>query len=211
MITINNDSRILFFGDSITDIKFNRKFNRKLKGKNIYALNLGNKIKRLYPNAKVFYRGVASNRVYHLYDRLTKDCIDLKPNVIIMLIGVNDAWEHYVPEDYPPLRRPMKPHLDEIYRRIKTELDDVQILFLMPFMIDTDKQKLPFHAILNEYRAELKKTALENGAEIVDLQKLFDRAQEKIEPAKLAADGIHPTDLGHRIMADEICRHLSFE
>lgn len=211
MITINNDSRILFFGDSITDIKFNRKFNRKLKGKNIYALNLGNKIKRLYPNAKVFYRGVASNRVYHLYDRLTKDCIDLKPNVIIMLIGVNDAWEHYVPEDYPPLRRPMKPHLDEIYRRIKTELDDVQILFLMPFMIDTDKQKLPFHTILNEYRAELEKTALENGAEIVDLQKLFDRAQEKIEPAKLAADGIHPTDLGHRIMADEICRHLSFE
>lgn len=211
MITINNDSRILFFGDSITDIKFNRKFNRKLKGKNIYALNLGNKIKRLYPNAKVFYRGVASNRVYHLYDRLTKDCIDLKPNVIIMLIGVNDAWEHYVPEDYPPLRRPMKPHLDEIYRRIKTELDDVQILFLMPFMIDTDKQNLPFHTILNEYRAELEKTALENGAEIVDLQKLFDRAQEKIEPAKLAADGIHPTDLGHRIMADEICRHLSFE
>lgn len=211
MITINNDSRILFFGDSITDIKFNRKFNRKLKGKNIYALNLGNKIKRLYPNAKVFYKGVASNRVYHLYDRLTKDCIDLKPNVIIMLIGVNDAWEHYVPEDYPPLCRPMKPHLDEIYRRIKTELDDVQILFLMPFMIDTDKQKLPFHTILNEYRAELEKTALENGAEIVDLQKLFDRVQEKIEPAKLAADGIHPTDLGHRIMADEICRHLSFE
>lgn len=211
MITINNDSRILFFGDSITDIKFNRKFNRKLKGKNIYALNLGNKIKRLYPNAKVFYKGIASNRVYHLYDRLTKDCIDLKPNVIIMLIGVNDAWEHYVPEDYPPLRRPMKPHLDEIYRRIKTELDDVQILFLMPFMIDTDKQKLPFHTILNEYRAELEKTALENGAEIVDLQKLFDRVQEKIEPAKLAADGIHPTDLGHRIMADEICRHLSFE
>lgn len=211
MITINNDSRILFFGDSITDIKFNRKFNRKLKGKNIYALNLGNKIKRLYPNAKVFYRGIASNRVYHLYDRLTKDCIDLKPNVIIMLIGVNDAWEHYVPEDYPPLRRPMKPHLDEIYRRIKTELDGVQILFLLPFMIDTDKQKLPFHTILNEYRAELEKTALENGAEIVDLQKLFDRAQEKIEPANLATDGIHPTDLGHRIMADEICRHLSFE
>lgn len=211
MITINNDSRILFFGDSITDIKFNRKFNRKLKGKNIYALNLGNKIKRLYPKAKVFYRGIASNRVYHLYDRLTKDCIDLKPNVIIMLIGVNDAWEHYVPEDYPPLRRPMKPHLDEIYRRIKTELDGVQILFLLPFMIDTDKQKLPFHTILNEYRAELEKTALENGAEIVDLQKLFDRAQEKIEPAKLSADGIHPTELGHRIMADEICRNLSFE
>ena len=159
----------------------------------------------------MFYRGVANNRVYHLYDRLTKDCIDLKPNVIIMLIGVNDAWEHYVPEDYPPLRRPMKPYLDEIYRRIKTELDSMQILFLLPFMIDTDKQKLPFHTILNEYRAELEKTALENGAEIVDLQKRFDRAQEKIEPANLAADGIHPTDLGHRIMADEICRHLSFE
>lgn len=210
MIKINNESRVLFFGDSITDIKFNRRFNRKLKGKRIYALNLGTEIKKHCPSAKVFYKGIASNRVYHLYDRLTKDCINLKPNVIVMLIGVNDAWENYAPEDYPPLRRPMKPHLDEIYRRIGAELDDVQILFLMPFMIDSDEEKLPFHKVLEEFRTVLRETAEQNGAEIIDLQQLFNEAQKNIEPSLLATDGIHPTDLGHKLISDEILKHISF-
>lgn len=211
MITINNNSRILFFGDSITDIKFNRRYNYKLKGKKIYALNLSRVIKKKCPKAKIFYKGIASNRVYHLYDRMTKDCISLKPNVIILLIGVNDAWEHYVPEEYPDLRRPMKPHLDEIYRRIKTELDDVQILCLLPFMIDTQADKLPFHKILDEYTEVLRQTAVENDAEIVDLQSLFYKAQKEIEPKKLAVDGIHPTNLGHKIISDEILKHLTFK
>lgn len=211
MITIDNNSRILFFGDSITDIKFNRRFNYKLKGKKIYALNLSRVIKKKCPKAKIFYKGIASNRVYHLYDRMTKDCINLKPSVIILLIGVNDAWEHYVPEEYPALRRPMKPHLDEIYRRIKTELDDVQILCLLPFMIDTQADKLPFHKILDEYTEVLRQTAVENDAEIVDLQSLFYKAQKEIEPKKLAVDGIHPTNLGHKIISDEILKHLTFK
>ena len=211
MITINNNSRILFFGDSITDIKFNRRFNYKLKGKKIYALNLSRVIKKKCPKAKIFYKGIASNRVYHLYDRMTKDCISSKPNVIILLIGVNDAWEHYVPEEYPALRRPMKPHLDEIYRRIKTELDDVQILCLLPFMIDAQADKLPFHKILDEYTEVLRQTAVENDAEIVDLQSLFYKAQKEIEPKKLAVDGIHPTNLGHKIISDEILKHLTFK
>ena len=211
MISINNDSRVLFFGDSITDVKFNRRFNHKLKGRKIYALNLGKEIKKHCPKAKVFYKGIASNRVYHLYDRLTEDCINLKPNVIIMLIGVNDAWENYVPEEYPPLRRPMKPHLDEIYRRIKAELDDVQILFLLPFMIDSVEDKLPFHKTLDEFRAQLKSTAEENGAQVIDLQQMFNEAQKETDPVLLATDGIHPTNLGHRLISDEIIKNISFE
>lgn len=210
MINIDGNSRVLFFGDSITDIKFNRKFNYKLKGRKVYALNLGREIKKHCPGAKVFYRGIASNRVYHLYDRLTKDCIDLKPTVIIMLIGVNDAWENYVPDEYPPLRRPMKPHLDEIYRRLKAELDDVQILYLMPFMIDSNSEKYPFHKVLDEYRKVLKDAAVENGAQVIDLQMLFNIEQTKIQPCKLATDGIHPTNLGHKLISDEVLKIISF-
>lgn len=211
MITINNSSRVLFLGDSITDIKFNKKSNRQLKGKKIYALGVGEKIKKECPKAEVFCRGIASNRVYHLYDRLTKDCINLKPNVIVMLIGVNDAWENYVPEQYPPLRRPMKPHLDEIYRRIKTELDDVQILVLLPFMTDSVEEKLPFHKVLDSFRDELEQTAKENGAEVIDLQAVLNAAQKEFAPKELATDGIHPTNLGHKIICDEVLKHLKFE
>ena len=203
-IQIKKDSKILFIGDSITDVKFNFRFAYKFGGRNIYALQLKKKFKKYSKAIKVDIKGIASNRTYHVYDRLTKDCISLKPDVIIMLIGVNDAWENYGPENYPPLLRPMEPHIREIYRRIRMELPDTQILYLMPFLIDSVEEKFPFHKILDEYRELLKNVALENGALVVDLQEVFCDAQKKTDPKKLAVDGIHPTNLGHKFMADAV-------
>lgn len=97
-----------------------------------------------------------------------------------MLIGVNDAWENYVPEQYPPLLRPMEPHIREIYRRLKMELPTTQILYLMPFMIDSVEEKLPFHSVLGEYREILRNIAEENGALVVDLQDVFNKHRKPL-------------------------------
>ena len=209
-ITIKKDSKVLFLGDSISDPKFNFQFAHKIKGRNIYALQLKKKFKKYSKDIKVDIKGIASNRTYHIYDRLTKDCIDLKPDVIIMLIGVNDAWEHYVPEDYPPLLRPIEPHFREIYRRLKTELPNTQVLYLMPFMIDAVEEKLPFHKKLDEIRELLKAIALEYGALVLDLQAAFNEAQKTIAPKELAIDGIHPTNLGHKVMADAVTTMIEY-
>ena len=209
-IIIKKDSKVLFIGDSITDVRFNSHKRFSIKGKNIYALQLKKRMKKHSNHIRVEIKGVASNRTYHLYDRLTNDCINLKPDVIVMLIGVNDAWENYVPEQYPPLLRPMEPHIREICRRLKTELPDAQILYLMPFMIDTVKEKLPFHKTLDEFRNILKDIAVENGASVIDMQAVFNEAQKTIEPKKLAVDGIHPTNLGHKVMADAIEKLIEF-
>ncbi len=203
-IILKKDSKILFLGDSITDVKFNYRNRFSIKGKKVYALQLKKRFKSYSKDIKVEIKGIASNRTYHVYDRLTKDCIDLKPDVIIMLIGVNDAWENYVPQNYPPLLRPMEPHIREIYRRIRQELPNTQVLYLMPFMIDAVQEKLPFHKTLDEFRQVLKDIAEENGALVLDLQQIFYDEQEKTEPCKLAIDGIHPTNLGHKVMADAI-------
>lgn len=210
-IVINKNSRILFLGDSITDVKFNRRRMLSIKGRNIYALQLKKSFKEYSRDTDVKIRGIASNRTYHVYDRLTTDCINLKPDILIMLIGVNDAWENYVPEDYPPLLRPMEPHMREIYRRIRTELPDTKILYLMPFMIDAVEEKLPFHKKLDEYREILKDIAIENGAAVLDLQAVFNEAQKATEPKRLAIDGIHPTNLGHKAIADAIKAIIEFE
>ena len=210
-ITIKKDSKVLFIGDSITDVKFNFQFMRKIKGRNIYALQLKKKFRKYSKNIKVDIKGIASNRTYHLYDRLTKDCINLKPDVIIMLIGVNDAWENYKSEEYQPLLRPTQPHIREIYRRIRTELPDTQVLYLMPFMVDSVEEKLPFHKTLDEFRGMLKDVAVENGAAVLDLQQAFYEAQTLTEPKKLAIDGIHPTSLGHKVMADAVMERIDFE
>lgn len=208
MIEIKDGYRILFIGDSITDIKFNRKFCGRIHGNRVYALQVAKQLKKEHKDLKFFYKGIASNRTYHLYDRLTEDCINLKPDIIIMLIGVNDAWENYVPEQYPPLLRPMQPHMKEIYRRIHCELENARLFVLLPFLIDTIFEKKPFHRVLNEYRKILLDMAVENGAQVVDLQAVFDTAQKKISPEKLAVDGIHPTNLGHTIIADEVLKYL---
>lgn len=209
MININDNDRVLFIGDSITDIKFNTRFHYKLKGRKVYALNVAKEIKKRHKGVKCYFRGIASNRTYHVYDRLTKDCISLKPNVIVMLIGVNDAWEHYVPEQYPPLLRPMEPHIDEIYRRLKAELPEAKLLILLPFMIDTMEEKLPFHKVLDEYREVLRQKAEQNGAEIIDLQEMFYTVQKDVAPKLLATDGIHPTNLGHKYISDEILKSIN--
>lgn len=203
-IKINKSSKILFIGDSITDVKFNFRMRRKIKGKKVYALQLKKRFKAYSKNISVELKGIASNRTYHVYDRLTSDCISLKPDVIIMLIGVNDAWENYVPEDYPPLLRPMEPHFREIFRRIRAELPETQVLYLMPFMIDAVEEKLPFHKTLDDFRERLKNIAAESGAAILDLQEVFYEAQKETEPKLLAVDGIHPTSLGHKVIADAI-------
>lgn len=210
-IQISKDCKILFIGDSITDVKFNRRKRFTIKGKDVYALQLKRRFKKYSKNIKVEIKGVASNRTYHVYDRLTTDCISLKPDVIIMLIGVNDAWENYVPEKYPPLLRPMEPHIREVYRRIRTELPNTQILYLMPFLIDAVEEKFPYHKTLDEFREVLKSIALENGATVLDLQEVFYQAQKSIDPVKLAVDGIHPTNLGHKVMADAIEKVLEFK
>lgn len=209
-IKIRKDSRIVFIGDSITDVKFNSRFRFKFRVKNIYATQLKKKFRKYSKKINVDIKGIASNRTYHVYDRLTKDCINLKPDVVIMLIGVNDAWENYGPENYPPLLRPMEPHIREIFRRLKAELPDAQILYIMPFLIDAVEEKFPFHKILDEYRELLKAVALEHGATVIDMQEVFNDAQKTTAPKDLAVDGIHPTNLGHSIMAEAIEKMIEY-
>ena len=80
----------------------------------------------------------------------------------------------------------------------------------MPFMIDAVEEKLPFHKTLDEFREILKGIAIENGACIIDMQQVFYEAQKKIAPKDLAIDGIHPTNLGHKVMADSILQKIEF-
>ncbi len=204
MIQIKDNQTILFLGDSITDIKFYRERKHILGGKDVYCLQVSRELNKKYKGLKFFYKGIASNRTYHVYDRLTKDCINLNPDVIVILIGVNDAWENYVPEQYPPLLRPMRPHLTEVYRRIKTELADTKIITLLPFMINTNIEKQPFHAILNKYIAEIKEIADGKADIIIPLQDIFDEKEKTTAPMVLATDSIHPTDIGHSVIAKAV-------
>ncbi len=209
MIDIKNGQKILFIGDSITDVKFNRKMHGKIGGREVYCLQVAKELKKKHKRLKFFFKGIASNRTYHVYDRLTTDCINLKPDVIVMLIGVNDAWENYVPEQYPPLLRPIEPHLKEIYRRIKTELPNTKLVTLLPFLTSTIEEKQPFHTVLDRYVEIIREEATGNADEIVDLQPLFDEAEQLVTPALIARDSVHPTSMGHSVIASAVLSVLN--
>ena len=211
MIEIDNNSRVLFFGDSVTDIYFNRQYDHLLHGKQVYALNIGEEIKKKFPNAEVFYKGIVDDRTYNLCNRMDDDCIALKPNVVIMLVGGNDAWEEYSPELCPPPNQTLESNMDELFGRMKNELDDVQILYVLPFLVDTLEEFHPFIKTLNQFREQLKLSAQANGIEVLDLQPVLDEAQKTFSPQKLSADSFHPTDLCHKIISDEILKHLSLD
>lgn len=202
-----NKKVILFIGDSITDVKFNKR-TRHLKSRKSYPIQVADKLGK--ENYKYYFKGIASNRSYHVCDRLDKDCINLNPDIVVMLIGVNDAWQRYAPQNYPPITRFLEPHFREILTRLKQELkNDAKVIILLPFMLNTVEEKLPFKTILSEDVALERNIAEEFGYPIIDLQSVFDKAQETIKPATLATDGIHPTVSEHKIIADEVLKALA--
>lgn len=142
---------------------------------------------------------------------MTKDCIDKKPDLIIILIGVNDAWEDFCPDQYPPKLRLLKPHFREILRRFRAELPNAQLLLLTPFLTSTIPEKQSFHKILDENIKKERDVAAEFGyEEIIDLQSAFDEAEKTTKPVLLSTDSVHPTSLGHEVISNEIIKRLSF-
>lgn len=197
--------RVVVIGDSISDVKFNKRNRRKLKGAHSYPLLL----KKAFPaDAAFYFAGIASNRSYHVYDRFTRDCIRHNPDLVVLMIGVNDAWQEYVPRDYPPCRRPFRQHYAELLRRLNAELD-CDVILATPFLIDTVAEKRPFRAFVERYAQTIAELAAPYGYRVVNMQEVFDRAALTCAPAELATDGIHPTDLGHQVIARELLRALN--
>ena len=95
---IEKNATILFQGDSITDCGRDRETGTLGNGYPKYIAGLFNS---MYPelNVKFINKGISGNRVADLQERWTEDCINLKPDVLSILIGINDTWRKYDSND----------------------------------------------------------------------------------------------------------------
>lgn len=203
--------RILFTGDSITDGNRYKAeadrwdLNHQMGHSYAYVVNalLGS----AYPERELefFNRGISGNRVLDLYGRIYEDMIDLKPDMVSILAGVNDGplGEHGSratgQEKYGRLYRMM---LTELRR----ELPEVKLVICEPFVAESGSRRADYplwRTCIDGYRAEARKIAEEFGAVFVPLQELFDRACEKYRPEYWVWDGIHPTENGHGLIAKQ--------
>ena len=195
---------ILFQGDSITDAGRSREDDSCFGWG--YPLRVKEELEFEYPNTYAMYnRGISGNRVVDLYARLKSDILNLKPDYMSILIGVNDVWHEFEAQNGVDAEKYFKVY-SMLIEEIEEALPEIKIMILEPFTLKGTGNERYFE----EFRDEVAKRA-EKAKEIAEKYDLcFVPLQEKFdEAAKLApnnywlADGVHPTTAGHELIKRE--------
>lgn len=203
-------SKLLFIGDSITDA------GREPMGEpspwGSAALGRGYVafveawLTATHPAARVrvLNRGISGNTVRDLAARWQADVLDLKPDVVSVMIGINDVWRqfdtplrteaHVLPEEYERT-------LGELVGRTLPVLAGPdRLLLATPFFIEGNRADA-MRVRMDEYGAIVRRLASRYGSRFLDTQAAFDPVLAHTHSASLAWDRVHPQPAGHMILA----------
>jgi len=199
-------ARILFQGDSITDGNRGRSADPNHILGHGYAFIIAAKFGAAFPEAKLefFNRGISGNTVLDLEKRWQKDTLDLKPDVLSILIGVNDKGKG-VPMDV------YEQTYDKIITAAKAANPQLKLVLCEPFVVNhraTEPQHGSPNADIVKRQEIVARLAKKHGAALVHFQAALDRATERAPAAHWIWDDVHPTYSGHQILADEWERTL---
>jgi lysophospholipase L1-like esterase len=152
------------------------------------------------PKLRISNRGIGGNTSADLVLRWQQDCLDLKPTMISILIGINDTWQNFdqgTSTDIAAFEQNYRSILDRSVATINASL-----VLCEPFLLPlSDEQKL-WHVDLNPKRRLIRGLANEYNAHFVPLQKAFQSAAAAGSPEMYASDGVHPTERGHELIAE---------
>lgn len=198
--------KILFLGDSITDTGRNTQAGSMESIGQGYVVMIAGALGVKDPAQYEFInRGITGNRIVDLYARIKSDCWNLAPDVISILIGVNDVWHEFSNCNGVDASR-----YEEMYRIIlketKKRLPKVQFLLMEPFVLQgtaTIEHWEDFRIEVSKRAAVARSIAQEFGCAFLPLQKAFDEALTKAPADYWLKDGVHPTPAGHGLIAAE--------
>ena len=199
--------RVLFQGDSITDAGRDRRNYYNLgNGYPSYAAPL---IKEAHPELELEFinLGISGNRTGQLFDRLYPDAIALKPDVISILIGINDLWHRYNWDMVTTTDEQIELNYRCILERLKKDTD-AKIIILAPFLLDcTDKAEV--RDDLTRLLPIVRKLASEYADAYIPLDELFDEAlKTQPEPCYYSGDGVHPNANGALFVGEHYARAI---
>lgn len=199
--------KILLVGDSITDMGRDRNSGDQYP----FAHGFG------YPfivnsrlcekdvlNYTLINRGISGNRIVDVYARAKSDIWNIAPDVMSILIGVNDVWHEIEQKNGVEIDR-----FEKVYRMLiedtKKALPNVKIMLLEPFVLRgvSTTEKFDQFVQVFEYAKVVKKLAEEYGLIFVPLQEEFDRQAKDVGEETLLYDGVHPTIAGSTLIANE--------
>ena len=199
--------RILFQGDSITDAGRNREtlpesnagygtgYPSFVAGR-IFADHLGN-------DYNIINRGISGNRVVDLYARWKVDCLNLNPDVLSILIGVNDTW-HEKSERKNGMEVDRYTQLYDMLLEwtVKT-LPEIKLVLMEPFVLETGAVTADWLPEIAERGEVVRELAAKYNAIFIPCQQIINDAAAKAGAFELILrDGVHPSVMGHQVLAD---------
>jgi lysophospholipase L1-like esterase len=204
-MAIPDNTTILFQGDSITDAGRDRGRYYPNDGSGmgsgyvyqIVAEILGNNPDK---NIKCYNRGISGNKVYQLAERWDDDCMNLRPDILSILIGVNDFW-HTLTGNYQGTVQTYDSDFRKLLDRTLKSLPKIKLVIGEPFAVKggsaiTDKWFPGFP----EYQSAARKIADDYKAKFISYQEVFDKALASAPVAYWSSDGVHPNIAGSFLM-----------
>lgn len=211
-ITLRPGSTVMFTGDSITDCERLATENTLGFG---YPLRVAGEWALRHPDRAVNWlnSGVAGDKVSDLEARWRSDVLDARPDVVSVLVGMNDVgWHTYDPDGH------VVPAADfaASYHRLLAPLAETgaDLILIEPFLLPISGtiEVGDTHVgveIREEWRADLdpkiqvvRKLAREYGAQLLCADGMFAGLAATSEPEDWAADAVHPTPAGHAALAE---------
>ena len=208
------NSRMLLIGDSITDCERKRPI-----GEGAFDQALGNGYVSLvdaaltatYPDyaIRIINMGVAGDTVRDLQVRWQTDVLDLHPDWLVIMIGINDVWQHFGRpwqtehislEEYTQT-------LDDLIQQARPRLQG--LILMTPYFLEPRRREL-MRALMDQYGAIVHELATQHHALLVDTQAAFDHVLQWLHPMHLAEDRIHLNMTGHMVLARALLQSIGY-
>lgn len=200
---------VLIQGDSITDCGRNYE-DLSLLGQG-YAGVIDKMYRLLFPETKVTFinKGISGNRVKDLLERYDADFKMIRPDFISILIGINDTWRRYDSND-PTSTESFEKTYRELLMKIKKDMPECKIMLIEPFVLNSLEDRSTWREDLDPKIKVVRTLAKEYADYYLPLDGIFAKNEvEQYTCQQMAGDGVHPSALGHGIIAEEYLKALS--
>jgi acyl-CoA thioesterase I len=196
---VKDNSIVLFQGDSVTDA--GRDYETASSLGMGYPMMIAAAFTAMYPEKNVTFvnKGISGNRVKDLEERWGRDCVELMPTTVSILIGINDTWRRYDSNDPTSIQ-----DFENTYRRIITKVKEktnAEIILIEPFLLPVNVGQENWREDLDPKIQVVRKLAKEFKALLIPMDGIFAAASSKVNFEVWSGDGVHPTSAGHALIA----------
>lgn len=205
-IELRSNDIILFQGDSITDAgrkKTDMDANSQSALGGGYAHLAAADLLFKYPalDLKTYNKGISGNKVFQLAERWDADCLQIKPTVLSILVGVNDFW-HTLVNGYTGTLETYKNDYRALLKRTLDAVPNVKLVIGEPYALkDVKAVDDKWFPAFDGYRQAAKEIAAEFNAVFIPYQSIYEKALKLAPASYWTADGVHPSVAGTQLMA----------